>query len=428
MDELLNSFSSHNLVKLSITCLTLVLSFYISSSSKDPDVQGEALLDFLQALNDTGNKISDWNPSFVSPCSSWSHVTCRNENVVSVNLGSFGLSGTLSPSITKLRFLENLELQNNNLHGPLPDYLGEMTQLQNLNLGHNKFSGEIPASWGYLVHLKHLFIALLFCGVCRDLSSNELSGAIPLALVSTPVFNFSGNDQLACGRSSRQSCTSSTYPQVSKKTSKLKIITVTGSAILLLLALWALILYRSKRIRKLKEDVFVDVSGNVSQISYPELIHFGLQNLTFAGEDDRKNSLGQLKRFSWRELQIATDNFNDNNIIGHGGFGKVYKGILPDNTKIAVKRLKDYHNPGGEAAFHREVQLISVAVHRNLLRLIGFCTTSSERILIYPFMKNLSVANHLRDLKPGDNGLDWSTRKRVAFGGSARIGVFTRAL
>jgi serine/threonine protein kinase len=85
-------------------------------------------------------------------------------------------------------------------------------------------------------------------------------------------------------------------------------------------------------------------------------------------------------------------------MIGQGGFGKVYRGFLSDNTKVAVKRLTDYYSPGGEAAFQREVYLISVAVHRNLLRLIGFCTTSSERILVYPFMQNLSVAYRLRGI------------------------------
>ena len=116
------------------------------------------------------------------------------------------------------------------------------------------------------------------------------------------------------------------------------------------------------------------------------------------GEDDRKFSFGQLRRFSWRELQLATGNFSENNIIGQGGFGKVYKGILSDNMKVAVKRLADYYSPGGEAAFQREIQLISVAVHKNLLRLIGFCTTSSERILVYPYMQNLSVAYRLRGI------------------------------
>lgn len=118
------------------------------------------------------------------------------------------------------------------------------------------------------------------------------------------------------------------------------------------------------------------------------------------GEDDCKITFGQLRKFSWREIQLATDNFSENNIIGQGGFGKVYRGVLSDNMKVAVKRLTDYHSPGGEAAFLREVQLISVAVHRNLLRLIGFCTTVSERILVYPFMHNLSVAHHLRGMCP----------------------------
>jgi len=117
-----------------------------------------------------------------------------------------------------------------------------------------------------------------------------------------------------------------------------------------------------------------------------------------SGEDDRKITFGQLRRFSWRELQLATDNFSESNIIGQGGCGKVYKGILSDNMKVAVKRLADYYSPGGEAAFQREVQLISVAFHKNLLKLVGFCTTSSERILVYPYMQNLSVAYRLRGI------------------------------
>ena len=118
--------------------------------------------------------------------------------------------------------------------------------------------------------------------------------------------------------------------------------------------------------------------------------------LLFAGEDDRRIAFGQLKRFSWRELQLSTDGFSERNVLGQGGFGKVYQGSLSDGTKIAVKRLTDYQSAAGESAFMREIELISVAVHRNLLRLIGFCTTPSERLLVYPFMQNLSVAYRLR--------------------------------
>lgn len=117
------------------------------------------------------------------------------------------------------------------------------------------------------------------------------------------------------------------------------------------------------------------------------------------GEIDRKIAFGQLKRFSWRELQLATENFSEENVIGQGGFGKVYKGVLADGTKVAVKQSTNYESHGGDAAFLREVEMISVAVHRNLLRLIGFCTTQTERLLVYPFMQNLSVAYHLRGIQ-----------------------------
>lgn len=117
------------------------------------------------------------------------------------------------------------------------------------------------------------------------------------------------------------------------------------------------------------------------------------------GEVDRRIAFGQLKRFLWRELQHATENFSEKNVLGQGGFGKVYKGVLSDGTKVAVKRLTDYESPGGDAAFQREVEMISVAVHRNLLRLIGFCTTQTERMLVYPFMQNLSVAYRLRGIR-----------------------------
>lgn len=118
-----------------------------------------------------------------------------------------------------------------------------------------------------------------------------------------------------------------------------------------------------------------------------------------SGEVDRRIAFGQLRRFSWRELQLATDEFSESNVLGQGGFGKVYKGVLLDGTKVAVKRLTDFERPGGDEAFQREVEMISVAVHRNLLRLIGFCTTQTERLLVYPFMQNLSVAYRLRGNK-----------------------------
>lgn len=119
---------------------------------------------------------------------------------------------------------------------------------------------------------------------------------------------------------------------------------------------------------------------------------------SFAAEEDPEVHLGQLKKFSLRELQVATDHFSNKNILGRGGFGKVYKGRLANSTLVAVKRLKEERSQGGELQFQTEVEMISMAVHRNLLRLQGFCMTPTERLLVYPFMENGSVASRLRGM------------------------------
>ncbi|KAH9315896.1 hypothetical protein KI387_024523, partial [Taxus chinensis] len=295
-------------------------------------------------------------------------------------------------------------LQDNHISGQLPTEIGNMSNLQNLNLSNNDFTGEIPSSFGQLPTLQYLVlknnnlsgeippsIARISTLIEVDLSSNNLTGKIPEALFERPEYNFTGN-KLDCGSNLQRPCA---FTLISNSGASRSIIGVLIGSIggTVLVACLLFLLWKVRGLRYSK-DIFVDVSG----------------------EDDRKISFGQLKRFSWRELQLATDDFSEKNVLGQGGFGKVYKGVLGDKTKVAIKRLTDYHSPGGEAAFLREVEMISVAVHRNLLRLIGFCIASSERLLVYPYMQNLSVAYRLRELKPGEKGLDWPTRKHVAFG------------
>ena len=119
-------------------------------------------------------------------------------------------------------------------------------------------------------------------------------------------------------------------------------------------------------------------------------------HLLSADQYDPEVKLGHLRRFSLKELKSATENFSAKNILGKGGFGIVYRGKLPDGTIVAVKRLKDCNAGGGEVQFQTEVEMISLAIHRNLLRLVGFCSTHSERLLVYPYMANGSVASQLR--------------------------------
>lgn len=130
---------------------------------------------------------------------------------------------------------------------------------------------------------------------------------------------------------------------------------------------------------------------------------------------DYEFAIGHLKRFSFPDMQIATGNFHSKNVLGQGGFGIVYKGYLPNRTVVAVKRLRD-PNLSGEVQFQTEVELISLALHRNLLRLYGFCLTSNERLLVYPYMPNGSVADRLRETGGEKPSLDWNKRMHIALG------------
>ncbi|KAK8940322.1 putative LRR receptor-like serine/threonine-protein kinase [Platanthera guangdongensis] len=128
-------------------------------------------------------------------------------------------------------------------------------------------------------------------------------------------------------------------------------------------------------------------------------IHRCRWRLPFASDElNYEFGMGQLKRFSYREMQVATNNFSSKNILGQGGFGVVYKGRLRNGAVVTVKRLKD-PNFTGEIQFQTEVEMIGLALHRNLLCLYGFCMTSNDRMLIYPYMPNGSVSDRLRAVR-----------------------------
>ncbi|KAL8501814.1 hypothetical protein ACS0TY_021068 [Phlomoides rotata] len=113
-------------------------------------------------------------------------------------------------------------------------------------------------------------------------------------------------------------------------------------------------------------------------------------------EEDPEVHLGQLQRFSFQQLQVATDNFSNKNFLMKGSLRKIYKGRLADGTLVAVKRLPQEWTPSDKVIFQTDVEFISMAVHRNLLRLRGFCMTPTERLLVYPYIANGSVASCLR--------------------------------
>ncbi|RXI03545.1 hypothetical protein DVH24_004197 [Malus domestica] len=117
--------------------------------------------------------------------------------------------------------------------------------------------------------------------------------------------------------------------------------------------------------------------------------------------------------FTYRELCVATNNFHPDNLLGEGGFGRVYKGKFEgtEQVVVAVKQL-DRNGFQGNREFLVEVLILSLLHHAHLVNLVGYCADGDQRILAYEYMANGSLEDHLL----GKKALDWNTRMKIAAG------------
>ncbi|KAJ6367876.1 hypothetical protein OIU78_000445 [Salix suchowensis] len=355
-------------------------------------------------MRDETSAMDGWDLNSVDPCT-WKMVGCSLEGfVISLEMASSRLSGTLSPSIGNLSHLRTMLLQSNHLSGPIPEEIGKLSDLQTLDLSGNQFVGGIPSSLGFLTHLSYLrlsknkltgqiprLVANLTGLSFLDLSFNNLSGPTPKILAKG--YRINGNSYL-CTSSLAQKCTGISNPVNETLSSEQA---------------------SSHHRWVLSLAIGISCTFVISVMLLACWVHWYRSRLISYVQQDYEFDIGHLKRFSFRELQVATNNFSPKNILGQGGYGVVYKGCLPNKTFIAVKRLKD-PNFTGELQFQTEVEMIGLALHRNLLCLYGFCMTSDERLLVYPYMPNGSVADRLRETCREKPSLDWNRRIRIALG------------
>ncbi|KAG0595351.1 hypothetical protein M758_UG159900 [Ceratodon purpureus] len=139
---------------------------------------------------------------------------------------------------------------------------------------------------------------------------------------------------------------------------------------------------------------------------------------TMSYDSSMETYTGTAKTISLSEIKRATDHFRPDNVVGEGGFGRVYQGVLDNGVVVAVKVLtRDDHQGGRE--FIAEVEMLSrLHGHRNLVKLIGICT-EEIRCLVYELITNGSVESHLHGLDKYTGPLNWDARVKIALG-SAR--------
>ncbi|KAL6640380.1 hypothetical protein ACP70R_021503 [Stipagrostis hirtigluma subsp. patula] len=127
------------------------------------------------------------------------------------------------------------------------------------------------------------------------------------------------------------------------------------------------------------------------------------------------NISSEFSSFDFAQLQEATGNFSNENKLGQGGFGPVYKGKLPHGVEIAVKRLSTCSGQG-LIEFKNEVQLIAKLQHANLVRLLGCCSEGDEKILVYEYLPNKSLDFFIFDKLEKRAQLDWKKRLAIIEG------------
>ncbi|KAK1418516.1 hypothetical protein QVD17_27661 [Tagetes erecta] len=130
-------------------------------------------------------------------------------------------------------------------------------------------------------------------------------------------------------------------------------------------------------------------------------------------EDKLKSTVGSINVFQLKELQKATKNFSADMVIGRGGSGSVYKGVLSDNRVVAIKRPRGYEDSQLEE-FINEIVILGQINHRNVVRLLGCCLETEIPLLVYEFVSNYSLYDHIHNNTSNTRRLSWDSRLRIA--------------
>ncbi|XP_050212191.1 pollen receptor-like kinase 4 [Mercurialis annua] len=449
-----NTNSSTTKILILVTVLFALSYEGFGQNGTDSD----ALLKFKLALNNS-SALYNWNSVF-SPCewdhSNWVGVLCLNGSIWGLKLEHMALNGTLDvdslvslssfrtlslmdnqlagafPDIKKLGKLKALYLSNNRFAGQIPDdaFLG-MGSLKRVFMANNMFTGDIPISLAELPRLTELRLeGNQFKGRIPDfqqhglkavnLASNELSGPIPPALSRLNPESFSGNKEL-CG-APLDPCTSSSpspAPKEKLTTSKTVIIFILALIVLAIIAL-VVALLRGRRTRKSQLDRSSSLSQNSNKIAPDtytagagqEQIQMPLGSSTQARRSDKLSFVREdVEKFELNDLLRASAE-----VLGSGTFGSSYKASVGTSQSLVVKRYRHMNNVSREE-FHEHMRRLGRLKHPNLLRLAAYYYRREEKLLVYEFVANGSLASHLHSNNSLEGqGLDWPTRLKIIKG------------
>lgn len=334
-----------------------------------------------------------------------------------MNLSNNQLSGPLPSSLSDFSSLQILLLSGNKFSGPIPPSIGELHQAVKVDLSGNSLTGEIPHEIGNCLHLNYL-----------DLSKNNLSGSIPPEISNIRILNYLNLSRNHLTEAIPQSIGT----MKSLTTADFSFNDLSG---------------------KLPETGQFSVFNATSFAGNPQLCGSALNNpcnLTAAASAAGKShnafklvfavglllcslifataAIAKARSFkrngsnSWRMTAFQKPDFTvadvvecvkDGNVIGRGGAGIVYHGKMTNGSEIAVKKLLGFNSINShDHGFKAEIRTLGNIRHRNIVRLLAFCSNKDTNLLVYEYMRNGSLGEALHGKKGGF--LSWNLRYKIA--------------
>ncbi|XP_068657420.1 probable LRR receptor-like serine/threonine-protein kinase At1g74360 isoform X2 [Aristolochia californica] len=326
-------------------------------------------------------------------------------NLSLLHLGKNALSGSLSPELKNLP-LVFLNVSWNRFSGEIPKELGDLRCLQNLDLSHNNFSGEFPINLNNLNELSKFNVSYNPLLTGRIPSSGQLATFENDSFVGDPLLVL-GNQGSPSSRNSPSNVKSGSNSKRSRRLVLFLVFLALTIAFILCGALSFIVCTVSKN------------TGESTGFLSDSKRRHDLESSSYFSSTCSRDAVKIFKlgkaAFTYEDIVTATGDFSDDAVIGVGGSGQVYKGILADGQIVAVKKIQR-EGPEGEREFRAEMEVLSGNgigwPHPNLVTLFGWCLYGSEKLLIYEYMEGGS----LEDLVPDRERLGWRRRVDVAVG------------